>query len=141
MNRNPATRLFTLCAVASTVLVQGCVLGSFQTFQKIDMDCHVVSARSGLPIEHATVSVSYRPANSGSPRLPPQTFTTNREGYCRVVVPKHTIHISGSDAYVGGYSQVIDVYAKGFANGSISGGFERKRLTDIPSFRCKLVPQ
>lgn len=109
-------------------LLGGCVLGSVQSFSELSITCTVVSDDSGRPIEGAKITIECDPANAGTKPLSYGPFFTDASGVARVAVPKQSVWISGSDAFVGGYLRRLVVSAPGFENSGKSEGFEKGSL-------------
>ncbi|MCW5550130.1 MAG: hypothetical protein KIT44_14290 [Opitutaceae bacterium] len=120
------------------VLVGGCVLGSVQSFSELSITCTVVAEDTGRPVEGAKISIECDPANPGTKPLSYGPFFTDASGVCRVEVPKQSVWISGSDAFVGGYLRRLVVSAPGFENSDKSEGFEKGSLGRVRELTFRL---
>jgi len=108
-------------------------MGWVQHLPEIHMACTVLDAASRKPIAGARVRITRSGLGERQEFGP---FTADAEGKTVATAPSKIIHISGSEAYAGGYITRIDVEAAGRKTWSLYLKTEEK----IPAEYTFLIP-
>src|SRR5690554_8002887 len=105
-----ALRTFTAALAAGWVLA-GCI--SPNVIPATSLDCYVLDARTGTPLQGAWVRMLYE--GPFGEVIEQGSFSTDENGFARVQVEKRVIWMKGTDlGFAGGYHRRLQVTAHGY---------------------------